>query len=134
MEVRELSAMLRPDVLTHLSRWRNHGFYLWHVFRDFRTRAYNNSAAGVVTIFQYGAGTAGIMRTLGKYMAGSGATFALVQVPFLKVDLLTKHSVFMGVGSIIRTETSRQAAEAWARSRSNPIVHARRDLPYSSRR
>jgi hypothetical protein len=30
---------------------------------------------GVVTIFQYGAGPNGVMRTLGKYMVGSGATF-----------------------------------------------------------
>ncbi|KEF58552.1 uncharacterized protein A1O9_06478 [Exophiala aquamarina CBS 119918] len=30
---------------------------------------------GVVTVFQYGGGQAGIMRTLGKYMVGSGATF-----------------------------------------------------------
>ncbi|KAJ2974397.1 hypothetical protein NUW58_g8671 [Xylaria curta] len=30
---------------------------------------------GTVNIFRYGAGTNGIMRTLGQYMAGSGATF-----------------------------------------------------------
>ncbi|EXJ73124.1 uncharacterized protein A1O5_04273 [Cladophialophora psammophila CBS 110553] len=30
---------------------------------------------GTVTIFQYGAGQAGVMRTLGKYMLGSGAMF-----------------------------------------------------------
>ncbi|KIW16365.1 hypothetical protein PV08_06416 [Exophiala spinifera] len=32
---------------------------------------------GTVTIFQYGAGHAGVMRTLGKYIVGSGATFRL---------------------------------------------------------
>lgn len=32
-------------------------------------------SAGTVTIFQYGAGPNGVMRTLGKYMLGSGATF-----------------------------------------------------------
>ena len=32
-------------------------------------------APGTVNIFRYGAGTNGIMRTLGQYMAGSGATF-----------------------------------------------------------
>lgn len=31
--------------------------------------------SGTVTIFQYGAGPNGVMRTLGKYMLGSGATF-----------------------------------------------------------
>lgn len=30
---------------------------------------------GTVTIFQYGAGPNGVMRTLGKFMLGSGATF-----------------------------------------------------------
>ena len=34
-----------------------------------------NNVLGVVTIFQYGAGSAGVTRTLGKYMVGSGATF-----------------------------------------------------------
>ena len=35
---------------------------------------------GTVTIFQYGAGQNGVMRTLGKYMLGSGATFGYVAV------------------------------------------------------
>ncbi|TQS31633.1 hypothetical protein Golomagni_08076, partial [Golovinomyces magnicellulatus] len=34
-----------------------------------------NEHAGTVNIFRYGAGSQGIMRTLGQYMAGSGATF-----------------------------------------------------------
>ena len=34
---------------------------------------------GTVTIFQYGAGTAGVARTLGKYMMGSGSLFASVE-------------------------------------------------------
>ena len=33
---------------------------------------------GTVNIFRYGAGPNGIMRTLGQYMAGSGATFGFV--------------------------------------------------------
>ena len=32
-------------------------------------------AIGTVSIFRYGAGTQGIMRTLGQYMGASGATF-----------------------------------------------------------
>jgi hypothetical protein len=31
--------------------------------------------AGTVNIFRYGAGTAGVMRTLGQYMFMSGSTF-----------------------------------------------------------
>lgn len=31
---------------------------------------------GTVTIFQYGAGTAGVFRMLGKYMSASGGMFA----------------------------------------------------------
>jgi Reactive mitochondrial oxygen species modulator 1 len=34
--------------------------------------------AGAVTIFQYGAGQAGVMRTLGKYMVASGGMFGYV--------------------------------------------------------
>lgn len=36
---------------------------------------------GTVTIFQYGAGPNGVMRTLGKYMVGSGATFGYAIFP-----------------------------------------------------
>ncbi|KAJ4613059.1 subunit of TIM23 translocase complex, variant 3 [Exophiala dermatitidis] len=66
---------------------------------------------GTVTIFQYGAGQAGVMRTLGKYMVGSGATF----------------SVFMGIGSLIRTDSPQMASSVWARSHYPPLVHPRRD-------
>jgi Reactive mitochondrial oxygen species modulator 1 len=39
--------------------------------------------AGTVTIFQYGAGQLGVMRTLGKYMVASGGMFGYVCViPF----------------------------------------------------
>lgn len=35
---------------------------------------------GTVTIFQHGAGTAGVFRMLGKYMGASGGMFAYVHL------------------------------------------------------
>lgn len=35
----------------------------------------SNNITGTVNIFRYGAGTQGIMRTLGQYMLVSGTTF-----------------------------------------------------------
>ncbi|PMD57694.1 uncharacterized protein K444DRAFT_533789 [Hyaloscypha bicolor E] len=65
---------------------------------------------GSVNIMRHGAGPNGVMRTLGQFMLGSGATFGF----------------FMSIGSIIRTDTvSQQAAEAFARSRRRPIIMPR---------
>ncbi|KPI44007.1 Protein MGR2 [Cyphellophora attinorum] len=76
---------------------------------------------GTVTIFQYGAGQAGVMRTLGKFMVGSGAMFGL----------------FMGIGSIIRNESAPVAfpmrSEILARTHMRPIIHPRRPPQSSSR-
>ncbi|KAH8802884.1 reactive mitochondrial oxygen species modulator 1-domain-containing protein [Xylogone sp. PMI_703] len=70
---------------------------------------------GSVNIMRYGAGPNGVMRSLGQYMLGSGATFGF----------------FMSIGSTIRQDsTSRQAMEAFARSRRRPIVMPRQ--PYQS--
>ncbi|KAH6665371.1 reactive mitochondrial oxygen species modulator 1-domain-containing protein [Halenospora varia] len=65
---------------------------------------------GSVNIMRYGAGPNGVMRSLGQYMLGSGATFGF----------------FMGIGSTIRTETTtQQAMEAFARAQRRPLVMPR---------
>ncbi|PBP26009.1 hypothetical protein BUE80_DR003112 [Diplocarpon rosae] len=65
---------------------------------------------GSTNIMRYGAGPNGVMRTLGQYMIGSGATFGF----------------FMSIGSMIRTDTvSQQAIESFARSRRRPMIMSR---------
>ncbi|KAH6605311.1 hypothetical protein Trco_007018 [Trichoderma cornu-damae] len=59
-----------------------------------------------VNIFRYGAGSQGIMRTLGQYMGASGATFGF----------------FMGVGSVIRSDADPKLQELYMRAQRRPIV------------
>jgi len=76
---------------------------------------------GTVTVFQYGAGQAGVMRTLGKYMLASGGTFG----------------VFMSIGSVIRNEENplyAQASEAYRRAQYPPIIMPRQDTHRIRRR
>ncbi|VUC21393.1 unnamed protein product [Clonostachys rosea] len=61
---------------------------------------------GTVNVFRYGAGTNGIMRTLGQYMAASGATFGF----------------FMGVGSVIRTDADPKFNELYMQAQRRPII------------
>lgn len=62
---------------------------------------------GTTSIFRYGAGPNGIMRTLGGYMAASGATFGF----------------FMSIGSVIRSDTP-ALHEAYAHARQRPWLIA----------
>ncbi|KAJ5601337.1 Protein mgr2 [Penicillium lagena] len=84
---------------------------------------------GTVTVFQYGAGPNGVMRTLGKYMLGSGATFGYVGFEIRdfahlsdkiahQLPLLSR--LFMSIGSVIRTEGPYN--DAWLRTRGPPMM------------
>ncbi|KYK58999.1 Protein MGR2 [Drechmeria coniospora] len=61
---------------------------------------------GTVNIFRYGAGSQGIMRTLGQYMGASGATFGF----------------FMSIGSVIRSDADPKWQEMYMRAQRRPIV------------
>ncbi|GJC97569.1 mitochondrial genome maintenance protein [Colletotrichum higginsianum] len=70
-----------------------------------------------VNIMRYGAGPNGIMRTLGQYMLGSGATFGF----------------FMSIGSVIRSDASPIANEAFRRAQRRPIIMYGPGSEYSKR-
>ncbi|KAI0883879.1 reactive mitochondrial oxygen species modulator 1-domain-containing protein [Annulohypoxylon maeteangense] len=72
---------------------------------------------GTVSIFRYGPGPNGIFRTLSQYMLGSGATFGF----------------FMSIGSVIRTDASPIAVEAFARAQRRPFIMPPRSDAYRSR-
>ncbi|ROT40981.1 hypothetical protein SODALDRAFT_330703 [Sodiomyces alkalinus F11] len=61
---------------------------------------------GTYSIFRYGAGPNGIMRTLGQYMLGSGSTFGF----------------FMAVGSVIRSDASPIAEAAFRQAQRRPFI------------
>ncbi|KAF4122853.1 Reactive mitochondrial oxygen species modulator 1 [Geosmithia morbida] len=61
---------------------------------------------GTVNIFRYGAGANGIMRTLGQYMAGSGATFGF----------------FMSIGSVIRSDADPKFHDLYMQAQRRPII------------
>ncbi|RXG45404.1 hypothetical protein VDGE_02702 [Verticillium dahliae] len=61
---------------------------------------------GTVSIFRYGAGPNGIMRTLGQYMLGSGSTFGF----------------FMSIGSVIRSDTSPIVEQAYRQAQRRAFI------------
>jgi len=77
---------------------------------------------------RFGAGPSGVMRTLGQYMVGSAATFGWVAEH--KYELLNwfanVFSFFMSIGSVIRTDSSPMAMEAFAKAQRRPIIVPRR--------
>lgn len=75
------------------------------IFDKIKMGAFMGGAAGAVmgmifggmTIYQYGPGPSGYMRTMGQYMMGSAATLGL----------------FMSVGSVIRSDDGPHTPVEW---------------------
>jgi hypothetical protein len=98
------------------------------------------SLLGTVSIFRYGAGSQGIMRTLGQYMGASGATFGYVrggrlhgdrslcftlffgENATMKTDQASLNRFFMSIGSVIRSDTDEKWQELYMRARHRPIM------------
>jgi hypothetical protein len=83
-------------------------------------------------VFRYGAGTNGVMRTLGQYMLTSGATFGYDswRLPSPTAMILPANSslalprFFMSIGSVIRTDSPTMISRVYyeAQRRRTPII------------
>ncbi|KAI9172515.1 mitochondrial genome maintenance protein Mgr2 [Paramyrothecium foliicola] len=61
---------------------------------------------GTFNVFRYGAGSQGVMRTIGQYMGASGATFGF----------------FMAIGSVVRSDADPKMHELYMRAQRRPLV------------
>ncbi|KAL8386990.1 hypothetical protein RB595_010240 [Gaeumannomyces hyphopodioides] len=91
---------------------------------------------GTVTVFRFGAGTNGVMRTIGQYMLASGTTFGYALPNLAPPGSMTrpsrppltfghrKNSFFMGIGSVIRSDSSPILQQAYAQAYRRPTIMA----------
>nr|XP_036578873.1 uncharacterized protein CTRU02_11127 [Colletotrichum truncatum]KAF6786256.1 hypothetical protein CTRU02_11127 [Colletotrichum truncatum] len=88
---------------------------------------------GSVNIMRYGAGPNGIMRTLGQYMLGSGATFGYVNPSAPPRTKLIVFRFFMSIGSVIRSDASPIAEATFRNMQRRPILIYGPGSEYSKR-